>query len=302
MEHHALQPFAFLRLAQLMLAKARSSSSLSEERRFHALFGVSPFLCSILWKRLGEKKSNSNEPVHLLWSLMFLKVYASEDVLSALAGVTRKTYRKWVWDYVEKLSFLNEVSDVRRNLICELTLPHAQVRWEDRLLSGIPVDDGNNIVHITVDGTDLQIREPQLFNPHWYSHKFKGAALRYEIGVSVVSGCIVWVHGPFSAGLYNDQSIFNLKMLNSLSSREKVLGDKGYGGPKIVHRLSTNGTVDTLSKNLRAHHEQINGRIKSFQSMSQKWRHSIKKHGFCFFAIANIVQLKIATNFSRNAT
>ena len=85
-----------------------------------------------------------------------------------------------------------------------------------------------------------------------------------------MSGSIVWVHGPFPAGIYNEQFTFNLKILSSLSSRKKVLSDRGYGGPKIVHRLSLNYTVDTLSKNLRAHHEHTNRWVKSFRAMSQK--------------------------------
>jgi hypothetical protein len=37
------------------------------------------------------------EPHHLLWTLLFLKVNAPEEVLINLIGVCRNTYRKWVW-------------------------------------------------------------------------------------------------------------------------------------------------------------------------------------------------------------
>ena len=51
---------------------------------------------------------------------------------------------------------------------------------------------------ITVDGTDFHIQEPAQFDPKWYSHKFKGPGLCYEIGVCIKTRWIVWVNGPFS--------------------------------------------------------------------------------------------------------
>jgi hypothetical protein len=42
--------------------------------------------------------ASSARPRHLLWALVFLKVYASEDVHCCLVGyVDAKTYRKWAW-------------------------------------------------------------------------------------------------------------------------------------------------------------------------------------------------------------
>ena len=57
---------------------------------------------------------------------------------------------------------------------------------------------------ITVDGTDFRIQEPSPFDPKWYSHKFRGPGLRYEIGVCIKTGWIVWVNGPFPAGAWPD--------------------------------------------------------------------------------------------------
>ena len=104
-----LQPATFLYLSQKMTGRAASVSTLPEKRRFRSLFGVSPELCSVIWSRLGGKQVKSGNPMHLLWALLFLKVYANEDVLSVIAGVSRKTYRKWVWVVVTLLSNLDEV-------------------------------------------------------------------------------------------------------------------------------------------------------------------------------------------------
>lgn len=43
--------------------------------------------------------------------------------------------------------------------------------------------DNGSICKVTVDGTDFLINEPTPFNKKWCSHKFKHAALRYEIGI-----------------------------------------------------------------------------------------------------------------------
>ena len=46
------------------------------------------------------------EPIHLLWTLMFLKGYHKESVNSAIAEVDEKTFRKWVWILIPEISYL----------------------------------------------------------------------------------------------------------------------------------------------------------------------------------------------------
>jgi hypothetical protein len=63
------------------------------------LFGIGPDVCGHIWdhvSRYGWKPPNVR-PKHLLWTLLFLKVYGTETALSALAKTSRKTFRKWVW-------------------------------------------------------------------------------------------------------------------------------------------------------------------------------------------------------------
>ena len=38
--------------------------------------------------------------IHMMWALMFLKMYGKESAMSSMAGVDKKTYRKWVWIFV----------------------------------------------------------------------------------------------------------------------------------------------------------------------------------------------------------
>ena len=76
--------------------------------RFRGTFGIDPFECSVVWKLMayfGLIPPHGTE-THLLWALMFLKTYAIESFLSSIAEVSEKTYRKWVWFFVYKLSCL----------------------------------------------------------------------------------------------------------------------------------------------------------------------------------------------------
>ena len=79
------------------------------ERRFQAFYGTYPFIAAILWYELAvahpwTQRQNGCQPEHLLWALLFLKTYATENLLSAVIGTDEKTYRKWVWFILEGLS------------------------------------------------------------------------------------------------------------------------------------------------------------------------------------------------------
>ena len=80
-----------------------------EKRRFHATFGTCPELCSVIWGRLIQYGLLPEQRLsfHLLWALMFMKLYCSESVHCALAGgVDEKTFQKWAWLFVDAISWL----------------------------------------------------------------------------------------------------------------------------------------------------------------------------------------------------
>ena len=43
-------------------------------------------------------------PRYLLWTLLFLKQYSTDDVSSNIVGVSSKTYRQWVWLTIDAIS------------------------------------------------------------------------------------------------------------------------------------------------------------------------------------------------------
>lgn len=78
-------------------------------RRFRAMFGTSPYLCAIVWNRLSSQLPESAVPVHLLWSLIFLKSYNTEEINRVMIGADEKTIRKWIWIIVNAIANLRVV-------------------------------------------------------------------------------------------------------------------------------------------------------------------------------------------------
>ena len=56
---------------------------------------------------------------HLLWGLMFLKVYGSKKTHSSIAGCHVKTFQKWAWNVLQDIFNLESiVVRVRKIFLC----------------------------------------------------------------------------------------------------------------------------------------------------------------------------------------
>lgn len=105
-----LSPSRFADLGRELAQSSPGLSPISERRRFRALFGVTPILCSRLWDLLAGVRPHSARPIHLLWGLLFLKVYGSEHTHRTIAHADEKTFRKWAWCFVHLLADIDVVS------------------------------------------------------------------------------------------------------------------------------------------------------------------------------------------------
>ena len=175
-------------------------------------------------------------------------------------------------------------------------LSFSQIRWENR-----KIEDNGSESLVTVDGVDFRIREQQYTVGTtgyriWYSHKFNGAGLRYEIGVCIQTGDIVWVAGPFPPGDYPDVEIFQIGMMNYLDEGETVEADAGYGGDIPVRTPDDfGGNIEwrRMKGRARACHETVNGAIKQYAIMNEVYRHSVHKHYSLMKAVCALVQSEI---------
>ena len=84
------------------------------DRRFRAFFGTCPQVCVMVWRTLTKlqwfQKNNIKTPNfrHLLWALQFLKAYDVQEIHACEIGIDKKTWRKWIWKYVEAITSISK--------------------------------------------------------------------------------------------------------------------------------------------------------------------------------------------------
>lgn len=123
----------------------------------------------------------------------------------------------------------------------------------------------------------------------WYSHKFKGPGLRYEIGLNIRTGFIVWAFGGYPCGEYPDLKLSRELYVLSVKPGEKTLADKGYKDSNFF--ILPNQQNKTIHSRIMARHETVNKRLRQFAILKKSFRHDLKKHPICFHAVVNITQL-----------
>ena len=124
---------------------------------------------------------------------------------------------------------------------------------------------------MSVDGTDFRIPQQgqaKKGNP-FGSHKYAGkSALRYELGVDIRGGNLVWIQGPYPAGKWPDIKIFNAVLANFLERYERVEADDGYRGHPNKVKCPKNDIAPTkklaIQVQVQARHETINSWLNSF--------------------------------------
>jgi len=149
-----------------------------------------------------------------------------------------------------------------------------------------------------VDGTDCPIQEPEHpINPRWHSHKLNASGVRYELGVCIQTGLIVWVNGPYPAGPWVDIRIFRHRMVGALATGEWVVGDEGYrdGLQFVLNKRGGGfpGWWKSMAAKVCSKHEWVNSQIKKFRIMRVPFRNEIGTHGDSFMAIASVVQIQL---------
>ena len=148
---------------------------------------------------------------------------------------------------------------------------------------------------LTVDGTDYE--GPEL-GRNWYSHKFKRSAVRYEIGLCILTGDICWVSGPYEAGAWPDIKIFRDSLMSHLEKGERVEADDGYIGEhpqwiKCPKGFANLEETEFVQQRCRNRQETVNKRLKQFGVLKQRYRHDLTMHGDIFRACAVLTQLAI---------
>lgn len=98
-----------------MIGCKKRGSSKSRSRRFKAHFGAEPDVIVTIWNLLHKTRwlffagVRGPKPVHLLWALLLLRKYGTEETMAAIAGVSERTFRKWAWFYADGISRLDGI-------------------------------------------------------------------------------------------------------------------------------------------------------------------------------------------------
>ena len=276
--------------------KGDPALSKTNEQRFKDHYGASHFVAANIWEDLqrtnipeARVSSKTLSIDYFLEALNFLYRYKRESERESTFDKSPKTLRKWCWYYLEKIQALKNEKIV------------------------FPADFKETDVWImTVDGTHALINEPihSVFSQDskFFSHKKKHAGLSYELGIHLFESKLIWMNGPYPAGL-NDKSIFANGGLKAKLAAigKKALGDKGYTGhPKECSTFNAQDcdAVKNLKSRAQMRHEQFNGMLKEFSCLDDRFRHlgepeeengvrSYKKFKTCFECCAVICQYRM---------
>jgi len=195
----------------------------------------------------------------------------------------------------DAIIFLSSSSSIILTNASRSLFPTLQVDFDQRK----KMDIGNDCL-MSIDGTDFRI--PQMGAPvrgnSFASHKYVGkSALRYEIGVSILGGDLVWIQGPYPAGSFNDVKIFNKVLHHWLDPGKRVEAGNGYVScadkVKCPDNPCNHPANERMQSCVHSRHERINECFKSWGILSQVYCNDITHHGEVFRVIAIIMQLTI---------
>ena len=114
-----------------------------------------------------------------------------------------------------------------------------------------------------MDATDCPIREPSPFDAKWFSHKLKGSGLKYEVGVNIKNGKIVWVAGGVPCGEFSDLKLARSRIVHLLEHNERIVADDTYKDPRyFIYPSGYPADSAEIQKKIMSRHETLNSRLK----------------------------------------
>lgn len=254
--------------------------------RFHAFYGVGPETVAAV-----INDNQDIDPKDIFMTLNWWKVYNVEHVMSGLWGPHPETIRSVV-----------------KNVCCKLSKKKMEKIIFDNFHKHQTYLASIDCVHFEVD----EFRTDP--GSKWYSHKFNGSGLSYEVCCDVVQDRIVWVNGPFPASKH-DITIFrggkrgekskwrSDSLFSQVPNGKRLIGDSGYvGEPKKISATLGGHSKEVKEYFARAksRQETINARYKNFRILGTSFWHKGEKgsgskgkmdlHGSVFNAITVVLQ------------
>ena len=113
--------------------------------------------------------------------------------------------------------------------------------------------------------------------------------MRYEVGVSIFGGDIVWTNGPFRAGCTTESE--TIESLKKTIDPDEIVEQFSRLGLSCGKKPDSD-MAKMVPKKTRDRQKMVNDRLVSFKIL-QGFRHDILSHEKVFHAIVALVQLSI---------
>jgi hypothetical protein len=87
----------------------KARTTMTKDRSFREYFGCGAQTALALWALILSSAAlpEGGSLQHMLWTLMFMKVYAKSEIMSRLTGgADKSTIRKWVWQFIIAIASL----------------------------------------------------------------------------------------------------------------------------------------------------------------------------------------------------
>jgi hypothetical protein len=160
--------------------------------------------------------------------------------------------------------------------------------------------DQPNTVNMTLDVTECPIQRPSdnIIQRQYYSGKKRKHTIKYELGVQLQTGAIVWLAGGVPGSVHDLNILRSCNLLSKLLIGEFILADRAYIGENyILHPFKSaksmnERNINTAISNIRETVEHTIHRIKIFGFTQQKWRHSINLHPIAFKVICHTLNIE----------
>lgn len=259
-------------------------------RRFRSHFGVGPRAIVAL---VSDMKRTQNKPINLTYlfvAISWLKIYETEEQMAGRWGYGEQHCRETVLDYVKRIQAMKKWK-----------ISFRRISKKSRFL---PVDT----VH-------LRCQEFRCTpDSKWYSFKFSGPGVAFEVVSDPDTGYILWMNGPEPANI--DDCVFlrggkkdkpkstwkRSALYFHIPSGVKLVGDSAYSSqPDKV--TTTKDAHDPKTKKLFARMKSMQEtcfkRFKDFKVLRESFRHGtgtdnkLEKIKTSFEAVAVLVQYDI---------
>ena len=105
-----LQPKVFETLLRSILKLERNLCAYTINKRCRSHIGVSFEVCADVWNRITTNGSIPEKamPKHLLWTLNFMFLYETDNVLATRWEADTKTLKKWIWAMIDSIMTLKK--------------------------------------------------------------------------------------------------------------------------------------------------------------------------------------------------